>query len=893
MKKKLLIILTAIAVVFFAALIILPLFFEAKIGALIKDNVNAQIEGQFDFDQASLSLIASFPKAELTLKGSRLITPEPFQGDTLFYSGSLNLKMGLKELFRGEGDPVNIENISIDGAKMNLKVNADNTVNYDLISEASEENKGAGDDTGFTFSLKSYAITDSEISYESSPSEIDLKIYVEKHEGSGDLSLNNSKLQTQTNGSISLQLDSIAYLKNTPFELMALIGMDMEQNRYQFLQNQALLNELPLVFEGEVQVKEDHQVVDIQFDAPAADFKDFLALMPEAYVKDLSNVDASGVLKVSGFIKGISSDDKIPGFDISIKTKDASVKYRDLPRPIDQISLDLELLNNTGTLGGTQLEVRQSAFAVGQDRFHLKATIKNILGDKKVDLQAQTKINLGQLGEAYPLPEKMDLRGNLDADIRAAFSVKDLEANRYSAIRMDGFINLMNFIYRSEALQSPLKLNSLKAQLVNDQATIQQGNGTVGQSDFQLKGSLQHLLGYALGKQNLEGRLDLRSNTFLVADFVGSDDPDNKEVSQDTTSLKIPTDLDLRLNTVAGKIVYDDLELSDFKGKIRINKGTIDFQEVTTGFFDGKLALQGSLNTLADKPEFALALDMQSLQIEKAFQSMELLQALAPIAGALKGKFSSQVELAGTLNNDYRPELPTLTGAVLAEILAADVQTDRLPVLTELNSSFDFFDTSKLDLRGLKTALAFEKGKVRVKPFNLKYDDILVRVDGGHGFDRSLDYQLTLDVPARYLGKEVQGMVASIGEEELKDLSIPVKIGLSGTHSSPKVSSDLSSGVKSLTSQLVELQKQKLISKGSDKAQSLLGGLLGNKSDSAKVGQEDNTLGSVLKGLAGKPKDSLVNDSVKQNSPIEEKATGILKGLLKGKKKDTTKTGGN
>jgi hypothetical protein len=414
----------------------------------------------------------------------------------------------------------------------------------------------------------------------------------------------------------------------------------------------------------------------------------------------------------------------------------------------------------------------------------------------------------------------------------------------------------------------------------------------VGKSDFQLKGSLQHLLGYALGKQDLQGALDLRSGTFLVSDFMSSTDTENREVAVDTAgTLKIPTDLDLEINTLAGTIVYDGLELKDFKGKIKIQNGAIDFQEVTTGFFEGTLAMRGSLNTRTEKPQFALALDMESLQIQKAFEAMELFQALAPIAAALQGKFSSQLELAGTLNNNYSPELPTLTGAVLAEILSADVQSDRLPVLTALNASFDFFDTEKLDLKGLKTALAFENGKVRVKPFNIKYDDILVRVDGGHGFDRSLDYQLTLDLPAKYLGKEVQGMVASLGEEDLKGLSIPVKIGLTGTHNAPKLSSDLSSGVKSLTSQLVELQKQKLINKGSEKAQSLLGGLLGNKTDSTEIKESESTLGNVLKGLTIRPKDSLANDSLnKAANPLEEKATGLLKGLLKGKPKDTTKT---
>ncbi|MBT8320701.1 MAG: AsmA-like C-terminal region-containing protein, partial [Eudoraea sp.] len=671
---------------------------------------------------------------------SHLITAEPFKGDTLFYSGSLNLEMALTELFKGSDDIITIDNISLEKARLSLKVSDDEETNYDLAKEVTEGNENPGETTAFSFALKSYSIRDSEIAYSSNPSKMDLKIFLEDHEGSGDLSLNKSKLDTQTKGLLSLQLDSLAYLKNIPFSLKALIGMDLEQNRYELLDNQALLKDLALVFQGAIQVKEEHQEIDIRFDAPAANFKDFMAIMPEAIVQDMDGVDASGELEVSGFIKGTSSEELIPGFNIQVKTGNASVKYADLPRPIDKISLDAALVNTSGRPEGTLLEVKQSSFAIAKDRFQLKGTVSDILRDKQVALEVQTAMNLARLGEAYPMPAKIKLRGNLEADIRASFRVKALEEQEYSEIKMDGAVDLRDFVYNNPGLNSPLKLNRLKAQLVNDRAIIQEGNGSVGQSDFQLKGSLQHLLGYALGKQDLQGSLNLRSNTFLVSDFVSPESPD-QEVSVDTTAaLKIPTDLDLDLNTVAGKIVYDDLELKDFKGKIRVHDGAIDFDEVTTGFFDGKLALKGSLNTRTEEPQFAVALDMQSLQIQKAFEAMELLQALAPVAGALEGKFSSQVELAGTLTNNYTPELSTLTGAVLAEILTADVKAGQLPVLTELNSSFDFFDTNKLDLRGLKTALAFEDGKVRVKPFNIKYVDIAIKVAGGHGFDRSLDY---------------------------------------------------------------------------------------------------------------------------------------------------------
>ena len=47
-------------------------------------------------------------------------------------------------------------------------------------------------------------------------------------------------------------------------------------------------------------------------------------------------------------------------------------------------------------------------------------------------------------------------------------------------------------------------------------------------------------------------------------------------------------------------------------------------------------------------------------------------------------------------------------------------------------------------------------GKVNVKPFDLAYEDIAIKVSGSHGFDKSLDYEAVFDVPAKYLGSDVK-----------------------------------------------------------------------------------------------------------------------------------------
>ena len=67
-------------------------------------------------------------------------------------------------------------------------------------------------------------------------------------------------------------------------------------------------------------------------------------------------------------------------------------------------------------------------------------------------------------------------------------------------------------------------------------------------------------------------------------------------------------------------------------------------------------------------------------------------------------------------------------------------------------SQLNFIDINKLNLQDIKAHLSFENGKVNVKPFTLKYNDIDITIGGSHGFDKSMDYEVTFNVPGKYLG---------------------------------------------------------------------------------------------------------------------------------------------
>jgi hypothetical protein len=904
MKKKALKVIGIILLLIVGLLIAAPFILEAKIGDLIKSNVNNNVNAHLDFADANLSLVKSFPNANLRLEGVSLVNKAPFEGDTLFAAKELSLTLGVSELFKSEGEPLALKNLSVDGANIHVKVDEEELANYEIANDDGNEELESSE--GFTLNLQSYDITNSKVIYDDRAAKVYLVVSDIQHFGTGDLSAVTSELDTKTEALVTFELDSTNYLNQNKIKLNALIGIDLKEDKYTFLKNEALVNKLPLVFDGFVKVNENSQDIDISFKTPSSDFKNFLAVIPEEYSKNISNVQTTGDFVIEGNFNGVVDEAHIPKFNIKINSNNASFKYPDLPKSVRNVFIDTKIINTTGITEDTYVDIDKLSFMIDEDKFNMVAKIKELMGNTKVNAQVDAKMNLANIKKAYPVPSDLDLKGLLNADITTSFDMASIEKKQYGNTNTTGKISLKGFEYNSDEMANPVKLSSTTLTFNPKTVTLNEMNGKTGQTDFNATGTIHNFLGYLFNDEKVEGNFNLQSNTFALNDFMVEEDvaatEENGSTSQTAASeekIKIPSFLDANINASANTVLYDNLTLKDVKGNLRIKDEKAILSNMTSSLFNGKVNFDGEVSTKNATPTFAMKLGMDQLQIGETFKALELFEVLAPIAGALRGKLNSDVVLSGSLTDDFTPDLTNLSGNVLAELLATDIDSEKANLLKALSSKLDFIKLDKLDLKGLKTALNFEDGVVTVKPFTIKYDDIAISVDGSHSFDRKLNYKATMEVPAKYLGTEVNNLIAKIDEKELENLTIPVIANIGGNYSSPAVTTDLTGGVKSLTSKLVEIQKQKLINAGTDKAKDLLGNVLGgNETEKDSTTQDPAKEGAkeILGGILGsnKEKDSTVatTDSIpvekKEEDVVKEKAKDILGGFFgKKKKKDT------
>jgi len=570
--KKIFKIIGIILLIFVAILIAIPFVLESKIDTIVQNYADENLNADLSFDDISLSLISSFPKAEVSVDNLKINNRAPFEGETLATAKSLSFEMPLMQLFKGTEEPLIINEIIADEMLLTLKTNTNGSVNYDIVKEKGNTNTVVTDTTtaGFSFDIENYELNNSAFTYIDEAANTQIYATEINHSGKGVFSGELSELDTKTEARISMSIDSTEYLSNNIIKLDALIDLDLEQQKYTFKENKGFINALPLEFQGFVQMVEAGQQIDITFKNPESSFKDFLAVIPKAYAQNIENVSTTGNFTVNGIIKGLVSEETIPTLDINMRSDNASFKYPDLPKSVTNIMIDASVKNTSGNVDDTFLDINKLNFKIDQDVFRSEAHIKNLTGNMLVNANLDGVLNLANITKAYPIALENELSGILKGKINTAFDMNAIETNAYQRIKNNGSVSISDFIFSSEDIVNPIQINKADLTFKPGTVNLNSFDALTGKSDFSATGTINNLLGFLLSDKKLQGNFNVNSNTFAISDFMIEDEAastNSNKTTSNSESLKIPDFLDCTITANANTVIYDNLNLKNVKGQ--------------------------------------------------------------------------------------------------------------------------------------------------------------------------------------------------------------------------------------------------------------------------------------------------------------------------------------
>lgn len=784
----------------FLLLLATPFLFKDKLVSLIKEETNKNLNAKVDFSDADLSLIRSFPNLSLELKNLSVINSAPFDGDTLVYAGRLGVAVNLLSVI--QGGTIDIRSITVADATMNFLVTKEGKANWD-IAKPSPTSAPAGEPSKFKASLKSYALSNADITYDDRSLDFLLRLENVAHTGKGDFTQDLFVLSTKTHSpNVLMKYAGVPYIASAKVEILADLDMDMQQLKFTFKQNQLKLNELELGFDGWLAMPDTNIDMDLRFDAPKADFRNFLSMIPVVYSKDFTSMQASGTMGFSGFIKGRYNAAGMPGFGMKLDIDNGRFKYPSLPAEVRSVFVNLVIDNPDGQPDHTLINLSRMDANLGGDEFRSRLVLRTPISDPDIHALLKGRIDLGNVKKFLPLEKGTDLSGRVEADLELKGRMSSIDRKQYEQFRAAGSLMVSQLKYNDPAIGKPVAVNAMKLGFSPQVLRLENLDLQAGKTDIKANGSLENFLAYFLKEEGvLTGKLNVDSRRIDLNEWMPASDS-GAAASSDTAAMSViavPKNIDFTMNASVGVLAYTNFSMYNLKGSVIVRDETVRMSGLSMQLMDGSMGMNGSYSTRNPKvPEFDFKLDIRNFDIQKTVQTFNTVEKLAPLAKHCSGKFGTAMSVTGVLDQHMSPVINSLSGA--GKLNTSQVVISNFPAFNKLADALKQPSWKKIDVPSLNPSFRFVNGRVYVDPFDVTMNGNKATIAGSNGFDQTIDYTMAVQIPRSAFGgaanTALEGLVAKAnasGANFSLAETVPLNVTIGGTVTDPKIGTDLNS----------------------------------------------------------------------------------------------------
>lgn len=502
----------------------------------------------------------------------------------------------------------------------------------------------------------------------------------------------------------------------------------------------------------------------------------------------IDSFDLKGVFSTNVKANGVYSDHSMPKVNATMSLKNGYVKTAEVPEPIQNIDMSAIVLNNDGTLTGTNVNLEKLTMNFENEPFFVKAFVEN-LDDPHYDVTLKGILDLTKISKIYPV-DGMNLAGLVKADIETKGIMSDVEAGNYLKTSTTGSMQMTDFVYSSSDMPQGVQLSSASFTFNPKKATINEMKGYLGKSDINVRGYMSNYLGYIFGADDstIHGKMALTSNQFDVNEWM-TDDTTTSSASEpaDTGIFVVPVNVDFVLSSTITKVLYTNMTLEDLKGDVILKDGIARLSQLTFNTLGGNVGMDGSYNTQdVKKPEFDIAMNINKIGIKNAYQTFNTVKSFAPIAQNLEGNFSTKLTMKGLLKNNMTPDMNTLDGNGTLTLQNATLESNSIMQSVQ---SLTKMNLLPLQLKDIFIQYAIHDGKISVKPFDVKAGNTTMKIQGNQSVTGNLDYLVNMYVPTGAVGAEANnalaGLIGTSATNSNQNVKLDLKVG--GTFEHPKV----------------------------------------------------------------------------------------------------------
>ena len=786
--------------VLLVGLALVPFVFRDQIVERLRANLNERINATVTFSEIDVSLLSTFPILTAEVADLVITGKDNFAGTTLLAAKSIGAGVNLVALILDGA--VEIESIEIDQPELRVVVMQDGRANYDIITERSAEADAQTD--AVAFEIERYSISNGSIAYDAPG--VDVIVTGLRHDGRAKISGSTQQLSSETTvDELTARVGRVSYLKKAKTRVALDAAFETDKESLTLHALQLAVNQLALEGTGEIGWANEGTDLDLRLASrKGLPIKALISAIPNAYAADFTGLNASGAFSLEAIVRGRlgPDDDDIPFFSAKAEVRDAALKYPDLPLGITDLNLDAKATHPGGNLDKARIDIPKYSIASGRSHARGHLSVTRLLSRPNIDLALDGRFDLAEIAKAYPIPDVEALQGLVAAKV-------DLKAKGEKIEKLTGSITVTDLLYR--LVEAPaVRIRTARIELSPESTKINELHAQVAESDLAVTGLLSPLTTLLMEDQKVTASAWVKSNHLRVEDFLSSEEatrPDQANV------FLLPDNIDAKIQFDVGKLTYGDLVLKDFKGNGRLLNRKLILERVHANALGGSMKLDGTVATPVDKPAtFDVKFVVDKVRFADAFEALPSMRAYAPIAGFVEGRFSTDLNASGTLDEDFSPKLDSIAASGLAAAVQSKLSDDFKP-LAVLNDAVPAI-MKPLEIESFQTRFKIEDGAVKVMPFTVSARGIPMQVSGTHGLDQEMKYQVTTDVPLDKLSSKLAQEARALKVDLSKAKTVGVRANLTGSIGAPRVSVHLDStairgAVADAVSQQLDAQRER------------------------------------------------------------------------------------
>jgi hypothetical protein len=498
------------------------------------------------------------------------------------------------------------------------------------------------------------------------------------------------------------------------------------------------------------------------------------------FIKLENGTKLSGLVWADAFVKGPMKalQQQVGAFTAGgfFDIKNLYYSGNSFPQPIKNGNIKATLENSGGIADKTVINISTGHIEVGNDPVDFSLQLRNPVSSIDFSGNAKGRFTLDHIKQFTKLEPGTSISGVLNADLGFAGNKTAINQKQYDKVLLNGTAALSNLNYKSKEYPSGITIAGTQLLFNQKNVTLSNLSGNYLGTNFTANGILNNLIGYAMQDQPLTGNLNVNADKMNLNDWMGTAETTPATASSSSPDpFLVPADVNFTIKATAGQVKYDKVDYDNVNGTLVLNDEKVTLQNVKTDVLDGNVVLNGSYSTKLNKkePDIGLSYDIKDMDIQKAFLSYNTIQALMPIGKFLAGKLNSQLSLTGNLNGNMMPDLSSLSGK--GNLLLLQGVLKKFAPLEKLAAVLQIDRLKSISVKDIKNYIEFANGKVLVKPFTLKIDDIEMQIGGFHGFDQSIDYAIQMKLPRSIMGAKGNDLVSNLAAQA-NSKGIPLKL---------------------------------------------------------------------------------------------------------------------